>query len=220
VNDFDQAARYAAKLDPPGFFRWLFDGPLVFRDWLDTRTIPFPGEPDRTCDTVAGFENPKDIDQPFAVVVEFQSQPASDAVERLLEYVVRLRRELRHGSQRKNKYLVAGALLNLTGPAQKPLLEMLLSTVPEIGLRFNVLVRTLREEEAASMLAAIESGETARCIPPWIPLMHGGKEAGIIAIVKAMTDLEELARWFDVALTAATLYDFRAAVQEASTTQP
>src|SRR5262245_53436294 len=58
INVYDQAARYAVKLDPAGFCRWLLPGldPAVeFRGWLDTRTLPFPGEQDRTCDTVAAL---------------------------------------------------------------------------------------------------------------------------------------------------------------------
>ena len=53
---YDQAARYCARLDPIGFLRWLLprlDPALLFHCWLDTRTVPFPGAPDRTCDTVA-----------------------------------------------------------------------------------------------------------------------------------------------------------------------
>src|SRR5687768_7685280 len=114
MNAFDQAARYAAKLEPPGFFRWLWRHPQptwVFRDWLDTRTLPFPGEPDRTCDTVAGFHN---VDAPghlFAVVVEFQTRPHPDMLERLLEYAVRLRRELRPTPAGPDKYEVSAAFL-------------------------------------------------------------------------------------------------------------
>lgn len=53
---FDQAAPYAAKLDPAVFLRWLLDtldAQLTFHGWLDTHTIPFLGEADRICDTVA-----------------------------------------------------------------------------------------------------------------------------------------------------------------------
>ena len=60
MGHFDQTARYAAKIDPPGFFHWLF-GPaaslLTFREWLDTRRLALPGDPDRTGDLVAVFEN-------------------------------------------------------------------------------------------------------------------------------------------------------------------
>jgi hypothetical protein len=57
-NSYDQVSRYAAKLDPPSLLRWLLGEPaasVAFRGWLDTRTIPFPGEADRVCDTVAGL---------------------------------------------------------------------------------------------------------------------------------------------------------------------
>ena len=60
MNDFDQASRYGAKLDPPEFTRWLLPAlalRLVYRGWLDARRLPFPGEPDRICDTVAEFED-------------------------------------------------------------------------------------------------------------------------------------------------------------------
>ena len=42
-----QTARYAAKLNPPGFFRWLLSGqppsPLTFRERADTRRLSVPG---------------------------------------------------------------------------------------------------------------------------------------------------------------------------------
>src|SRR5262249_13180221 len=47
---YDQAARYAVKLDPAGLFRWLLPGlvpGLAFARWLDTQSVPFPGDPDR-----------------------------------------------------------------------------------------------------------------------------------------------------------------------------
>src|SRR5947209_1819811 len=56
TNPFDKACRYCVQSDPIGFIRWLIPGispTLKFRGWLDTRTLPFPGSPDRTCDTVA-----------------------------------------------------------------------------------------------------------------------------------------------------------------------
>jgi hypothetical protein len=99
VNYNDQAARYIAKRDPPGFLRCVFpkcDPALVFFGWLDTRTVPYPGEPDRICDTVAGLGHTTDPDKFWAAVVEFQAAPDEEGLERLLEYKVRLRRELKH----------------------------------------------------------------------------------------------------------------------------
>src|SRR5262249_31174521 len=58
-NVYDQAARYVAKLDPASFLRWLLRmASVLFHRWLDTRQLPFPGEADRICDTVACLEDP------------------------------------------------------------------------------------------------------------------------------------------------------------------
>src|SRR3954447_13544597 len=63
ANVFDQAARYSVQFDPLGFLRWVMPGrapPWRFRGWLDTRSLPFPGTPDRTCDTVADLAEDDD----------------------------------------------------------------------------------------------------------------------------------------------------------------
>src|SRR5438552_3463550 len=96
MNDFDQAARFTAKLDPADFFRWVFGqaaAPLIFRGWSDTRTLPFPGEPDRICDTVAEFEDTSAPGRTLIAVVEFQSRPTGDILYRLWEYKARFLRE-------------------------------------------------------------------------------------------------------------------------------
>src|SRR5262249_10272515 len=98
ANPFDQGARYTAKLDPPGFLRWLLPGlasPLVFHDWLDPRSIPFPGDPDRICDPVAAIRNWRDPAIWWATPIEFQTRPDPQLFGRLLEYLARLWMELR-----------------------------------------------------------------------------------------------------------------------------
>ncbi len=121
MNDFDQAARYTAKLDPSGFLRWLapgMDPQLVFREWIDTRTLPFPGEPDRTCDTVAALAGPLGR---CAFVTEFQSHPHRWMLARLLEYLARLNLEL---TESRRPHQVLAGLVNLTGRVQPFLLLM------------------------------------------------------------------------------------------------
>src|SRR5256885_779558 len=118
---FDQAARYAAKLDPPGFCRRLLPDSAAdwkFVRWLDTRTLPFPGEPDRTCDTVAEFAREDERDRPTAVVLEFMTEPRAEALERLGEYLFRARRELRPVPGSGGRYEAVAVLVNLTGPTQ------------------------------------------------------------------------------------------------------
>lgn len=181
---FDQAARYGAKLDPPGFFSWLLpegDVKPTFRGWLDTRTIPFPGEPDRVCDTVAelAHENPESVS--VALVTEFQTEPEADILERLLEYGVRVRREVRpDGYGRVRKLEVVSALLNLTGGRQPEIWDVRPAGFGGAGHSFRVVLRTMSAEDASLSLDGIEQGRIGRCLLPWIPLMRGGNDATIV----------------------------------------
>src|SRR5437667_9962233 len=114
----DQAARYTAKLDPPGFFHWLLAGldpALLFQRWLDTRTIPFPGEPDRVCDTVAELFSTHEPITLWAMPIEFQRKPLADMFGRILEYLARLWLELRPPGQPCGRYGLVAAGVNLTG---------------------------------------------------------------------------------------------------------
>ena len=113
MGQFDQAARYTAKLDPVGILCRLLpglDARLMFQGWLDTRTLPFPGEPDRTCDTVAEMLDAAHLGRLWALIVEFQSEPDAEILDRLLEYMVRLRREVRHGPDHRTQYCDGGVL--------------------------------------------------------------------------------------------------------------
>ena len=175
------------------FLRWLLgrDAPLAFQGWLDTRTLPFPGEPDRTCDTVAELLDSTHGGRLWALVVEFQSEPEAAILDRLLEYMIRLRREVRHGSDRRVQYETAGALLNLTGPPQADVRDMVLPCTAEVRLRFRPLIRTLRDDDAAATLRHIDAGSVGRCILPWIPLMHGGGDLGTMQVWKRLAELEK-----------------------------
>jgi hypothetical protein len=44
---------------------------LAFEHWVDTRRLHFPGEPDRTCDTVARFRNLVKPARRWFLVLEF-----------------------------------------------------------------------------------------------------------------------------------------------------
>jgi hypothetical protein len=86
-NDFDKASRSLAKMDAPGFFAWvtgLSAERLEFRGWLDTRAAALPGSGDHTGDTVARVHDPAGTQPPWAVAVEFQSEPDALMFGRLL----------------------------------------------------------------------------------------------------------------------------------------
>jgi hypothetical protein len=180
INRFDQASRYAAKLDPVGFLLWLLQDPaLTFQSWLDTRSLPFPGESDRTCDTVACLIDPAAPDRPWAMPLEFQTRPDRSMFGRLLEYLGRMWRELRPEG-RARRYQVGAALVNLTGRRRTASRRMRLGKT-RVLTRLGVAECNLAREDAAATLAGIAGGTVARCLLPWIPLMRGGGEAAIIA---------------------------------------
>ncbi len=192
-NVFDQAARYCIQSDPLGFLRWLIPGldpMLTFHGWLDTRTLPFPGTPDRTCDTVADLAESATALLRWAVVTEFQTVPETEILDRALEYVVRIRRGLRFGPNQRTAYQVVAALVSLTGPAQPDILKMALPVLVSPGLHFSVAMRTLRDEDAAATLDQIASGAISRCLLCWISLMRGGATPGIIERWKQVASQE------------------------------
>jgi hypothetical protein len=190
---YDQAARYLAKQRSAGFLRWLcpqFATAFQFQGWLDTGLPTFPGEPDRICDTVAEFRAPSSDEPRRLLDAEFQTDPDTDMLERLGEYAYRLRRALRYGTGQNGKYRVLSVLISLTGSEQSAVLDMTEPLLYGAGIRQQIVVRTLREEDAAQTLAFIAAGEFERCVLLWIPLMRGGGESGILDEWKRLADQE------------------------------
>src|SRR3954471_3454254 len=120
-NRFDQAARYLAKLEPVLFLCWLLKVPadaVLFRGWLDTRLIPFPGESDRFCDTVAHVEDVKRGQIPWAIVLEFQGEPDPLMFGRLLAYGGQVWLEKKPSEERGDRFQIGAVVVNLTGRGQ------------------------------------------------------------------------------------------------------
>jgi len=176
-NVYDQAARYVAKLDPAGFLRWLLRmASVLFHRWLDTRQLPFPGEADRICDTVACLEDPTTPGVLSAVPIEFALEPEADLFGRLLSYLGLLWLAERPSAQRGARYKVCAAVVNLTGQGHTSQ-DMSLAAMRTC---LKVEERDLAGEDAATVLAEIASGAAPACLLPFVPLMQGGAEAGII----------------------------------------
>jgi hypothetical protein len=178
----DQTARFALKLNPVEVLHWLLadlDPDLVFRRWLDTETIAFPGEPNRRCDTVAELVSSSGQGPPWALIVEVEARPRATILDRLLEYEARLMRKLRHGPHRRDRYLVAVVLILLTGKRDELALEMRLPGT-DLTLNWRGRVVSLATEQAHATLERIGRGELGRSILPWVPLMAGGGEPVIV----------------------------------------
>jgi hypothetical protein len=182
---YDQMERWAVKLDPVGLLLWLLfglDEDLIFSRWLETQSPGGPGDPERRSDLVAEFVSRNGRQPPWACVIEAQGQREADLLARLLEYLFRLYRELRHGPHGQDRYLMMGAILNLEDYEQAGTLSMVPPVAGgAIGLKNAVWVRNVRLEKAAVVLAQIAAGATARCILVWVPMMIGGAEPGIMA---------------------------------------
>lgn len=177
---FDQAARFAAQADAETVVRRVLQPSgvsLPFREWLDTRTIPLPGGPDRTADLVAALDDP--TGQPVLLVFEFQSRHDPDKLDVTLEEAGILRGHARHGGDRAGKYKVLTALVYLQGRCPDDVLDM---TLPGgFGTRHAPLIWNLGEDSAATTLEAVTRGQLSWGMLFWVPLMAGGRDDAIVS---------------------------------------
>src|SRR5271170_1210076 len=136
----DQAARYAARrLNAAAYLRELVGETFWrlwrWRGWLDSQTIPFPGEPDRRLDTLAWFDRPDGSSPPLALAIEFLARARADVLPRMAEYTLRVHRE--HPFQEKDPvvpYLVIGIVVNLAGSLSRNQWSMLPSDTNKVAL--------------------------------------------------------------------------------------
>ena len=194
-NPYDQECRYLAKLEPAPFLAWLLDlAPTAFhfRRWLDTRRVRFPGEPERTCDTVACIENVAAGQQPWAVPIEFQIEPDPEMFGRLLGYLGELWLEERPSDTRGDRFCLGAVVVNLTGRG----VSTRVMSWPEAGVltHLGVRERNLAHEDARTTLDAIRAGSAPMVVLPLIPLMQRGGETGIITDWIALASTETDAR--------------------------
>lgn len=192
-NIYDRYSRFTVKLDPDGFLRWLLRRPdpdLRFRRWLESQPAARPGEPERRCDTVAELQHASGRAPPWALLIELQIGPDPDMLERLLEYLGRTRREVRYDPKTRDKYLVAAAVVNLSGVQAVPRLDMVLPGETGNEFHWSPTVRNLEEESAAELLTEMEAGRVALCLLPWVSLMAGGDRPDIIEQWKTLASRE------------------------------
>jgi hypothetical protein len=180
-NPYDQMCRFLAKLMPQLFLLWLLrpgTPQLRFVEWLDTHNLPFPGSPERFCDTVAHVYNDDAAGLPWAIVLEFQTHPETDMILRLVVYQTLVRWTFTPTSLRGDRFEVGSLLVHLTGQSQ----PRLHSVWP--AAHFDTQVRpwvvNLSEHSAAATLTGI----AAQTIPPvalaFVPLMQGGADPAIV----------------------------------------
>ncbi|MBL8793521.1 MAG: hypothetical protein JNM56_06435 [Planctomycetia bacterium] len=186
-NPYDQVSRYAAKLDPFGLLGWLYrDASLFdFLGWLDARTVPFPHDPERICDTVAALRE-RATGALWAVPVEFNLTPDHLLFGRLLVYLGLLWQEVRPTDGPATRYHVGACAMNLTGHGQTAQ-DMQLG---EMRTLLKPVERDLADGDAATVLQGIAAGSVTRCLLPWIPLMRGGDNSATLEQWQALAGAE------------------------------
>jgi hypothetical protein len=211
MNPFDQGARYATRrLDQAGMLRWLVGETIWsawrWKGWLDSQNVPFPGEPDRRCDTVAWFDRPRGDAPPLAVVVEFMSRPRREVLERLTEYALGIRRERPLQREPLVKFDVIAVLVNLTGEMASGEWGMKPPDTGGLGLSDSVELRNLATLSVHDLFAAVKAGTVSPSVLAWGPLLAGaddpeaarewGRLAGAVTDQRLCADLGGLARVF------------------------
>jgi hypothetical protein len=161
---------------------------LQFRSWLDTRGVPFPGDPDRTRDTVGRLDDMAQHGVPWIVAVEFQSRPDPDMFGRLLNYLSGLWLETRPDVERGSRFELGSVVVNLTG--QGTASRRMEWSKGDTTLKFRPVERNLEHESADELLDGVESGRWSRCVLMWAPLMAGADNPALIERWKRLAELE------------------------------
>jgi hypothetical protein len=194
-NVYDKGARYGVKrLNPPGQLAWVVNGldpDLGFTSWLETQTAPFPGEPDRRCDTLACLESRSGSQLPWACLLEPQGQDDPDFLLRVLQYLLALARELRHGPHGQDRFRMMAGIINLTERRMAEALDWRPPGASGKGVFADLWVKDVYFESAEATLADIQDERLDRSVLIWVPAMLGAERAEIIGWWRTLAEAEK-----------------------------
>jgi hypothetical protein len=197
IDPYDRTSRYLLRKYEV-LLAWLLglaSDSFDFKQWLDTRHIPWPGAPERICDTVAHLRDLLRHGIPWAIVVEFQRLPDPDMFGRLLIYMGQVYLDLRPTDLPGDRFFIGAVVVNLTGKGSSGR-DL---AWPEAGLRtlMQPNERNLSERSAAALLDDVEAGKVPRIVLAWLPLMQGGADPATItrwlAVAGQETDVQRRA---------------------------
>jgi hypothetical protein len=178
---YDQTSRFVLRLDAVPLLLWLLGttaAEVRFVGWLDTRSVPWPGQPDRTCDTVAALRDRAAGDFPWAVVIEVQAEADPEMFGRLLQYLGAVWLGLRPAPLRGDRYGVGAVVINLTGKGQSGQAMRLGQT--RVLTHLGVAEWNLAEMSAEELLAEVDGERAPTLALVRLPLMQKGGHPGII----------------------------------------
>src|SRR5262249_60118656 len=99
-----------------GFLQGLRGGwaaPRPFPRWREARWAPSPGGRARRCDCVAELVSKWGSQPPWVCLVEPQGQGQPSFLVRVLQYLLGLHDELRHGPHGQDRYLMTAGIVNV-----------------------------------------------------------------------------------------------------------
>ncbi|MGL4552939.1 MAG: hypothetical protein ACRC33_17325, partial [Gemmataceae bacterium] len=171
---YDDAARFAAEADPPGFLSRLLApagrADLTFRGWLNPRTSPLPGGPERTADLLAVPAGP------WLLAVELQSRPDDHELAVTLETAgIFTSRAVPAGGGR---YRVTGALVHLTGRPPEAEIDARLGP---FGTYHRPLPGDVQEDDGGAAIDGVVAGRSPWSLLFWVAFMRGAEEETIIS---------------------------------------
>ncbi len=176
---YDQASRGLLRLAGGPLLRWLLgmDASAVrFERWLDARMV-VPGLPERSGDLIAWVTRQDQGGVPWALPVEFQTAPDARMPGRVMVYGGLIWLAEKPSDLPGDRYSILPVVVHLTG---KAVVRREMRWDETHGMEIKPVVWDFCETWAASILAGMEAGAVPRSALPWIPLMRGAGEDGII----------------------------------------
>ena len=125
------------------------------------------------------------------MAVEFQTNPDPLLFGRLMVYLGQVWADRKPNPERGSRFHVGAVVVNLTGSGRAG--RDIRWPAAGLTTRLGVVERNLAAESADALLQRVEGG-ASRCLLPWVPLMTGGDDPGIIGRWRAAADGEPDAR--------------------------
>ena len=187
-NPFDKASRFALRFDPNAFLSYLLGNQSAepFQGWIDARGTSFPGDVERTGDTVAQFQY--EDRAPWAIAIEFQTEPDALMFGRLLVYLGNIWLTHKPDEERGSRYHVGAVVVNLTGRGQAS--REYVWQQDTLATTLKVLEWNWVDQNTDEILSGIEAGRFQRGLLPWVPLTDQGHSVEMIERWKASASLE------------------------------
>ncbi len=178
-NPFDRASRALARRAGAPLLCWLTGvppGAVKFRKPLDTK-LTVPGLPERTGDVLWHVTREDRHGEPWATLIEFQSEPDALIFGRVLVMLGLVWLQVKPEPLAGDRFELLAVVVNLTGKGQASRRSV---WAEGMGVSLDAREWNVGEEEASGILDQVERGGAPRVLLAWIPLMKGGGDPVII----------------------------------------